>query len=210
MVLFAWSCLPVLARVAETYRSLRSYYFEGKSISGSTIEDNKSRSEVGFVVAFAAPNKFRLEFRYPNAGEWLRVSDGNYLLETRSATKESRRTPSTERTIRVLSGSPVYNFERLSKTAENAMVMRTDWVEVDGKKIEGHLIQFSAGRRPLRKAEWAGPSSVWVSKETGLVVKEEIRTHASHGAVFSESRRTTTIERFRIDRDESQTLFATQ
>lgn len=199
----------ILAKATEAYQSLRSYYFEGKTTAETTIKGKTTRSELGFVVAFEAPDRFRLEFRYPSAGNWLRVSDGKFLMESRSITKETRKTPITQSTIWTLKSSPLYNFERLSETAENPMLIRSDTVEVDGKQFDCHLIQFTSHRRELREGETAGPSMVWVAKDTALVLREEIRTSASVRGEVSESKRVTTIERFGMNENLSGGLLST-
>src|SRR6187402_1270344 len=126
----------ILVRTAEVYPALKSYMFEGKSVTENSIGGRSSQTAMEFTVAFQAPDKFRLEFRYANAGNWLRVSDGEFLLESRSIEKESKRTPATEWTIRILKSSPTANFERLSQTAQNPVVTRSETLEVDGKATE--------------------------------------------------------------------------
>jgi hypothetical protein len=112
--------------------------------------------------------------------------------------------------MRILNSSPIFTFERLSQTVENPLLMRSEPVEVDGKKVDCHLIQFSSGRRKLGKNERPGPSSVWVAQDSGLVLREEIRTSKTVGEENSESRYTTAIERFRINEEILSELFLTK
>ncbi|MEO8026009.1 MAG: hypothetical protein ABI823_06030 [Bryobacteraceae bacterium] len=206
--LWAEDAKDILMKATEVYDGLRSYSFEGKSVSETTIKGKTSKTEFEFDVAFQAPNKFRLEFRYPNAGNWLRACDGSVVHEYRSMTKESKRTPANEDSLRVLNGSPIFNFERLSQTAENTSLVRSEPIELDGKKIECQLIQFTSHRRALREGEQPGQSMVWVAKKDGIVLREEIRTTASLRGELSESKRTTSIEKFRINEDLPVELFS--
>ncbi|MEQ1948933.1 MAG: hypothetical protein ABL995_17210 [Bryobacteraceae bacterium] len=193
--------------VTRRYQGLKSYYFEGKTVAQSIFNGKTTETETGFTVALEAPAKFRLEFRYPTAGNWLRVSDGTSFLESRSITKESKVTPVKGREINALRASPLHNFERLSQTAVNPMIMRVEFIEVDGKKLECDFVQFEAGRRQLRKDEWPGPSMVWVSRSDRLVMREEIRTSAKTGENLTETRRTTFIEHFSVDQPLAAELF---
>lgn len=200
----------ILAKAAELYPSLHSYSFEGTAITEITIKGKVSQTALNFTVAYQEPDKFRLEFRYPNAGNWLRVSDGLFLLEIRTVTKESSRTPVTPYTIRALNSSPIANFQRLFKTAENPKVLRADAIEIAGRKIPCDVIQFTSHRRELRDNESPGPSLVWIAKDTGIVLGEEIRTSASMKGETSESKRTTSIVSFQINEGISHEVFSTK
>jgi outer membrane lipoprotein-sorting protein len=197
----------LLQELARRYQGLKSYRFDGKTIRQSIINGRTSQTETGFTVAFEAPAKFRLEFLYPNAGNWLRVSDGTFLRESRWITKKSRMTPAKRRDLNVLKSSPLYNFQRLSETAINPMIMRSEFVEVNGQRINCDLVQFEAGRRRLRKNERPGPSMVWISRADGLVMREELRTSAKKGSNLTETRRITSIERFTIEQPLPASVF---
>lgn len=200
----------LLEQVTRRYQELKSYRFEGKTVSESTVNRQVSKSETGFTAAFEAPDKFVLEFRYATAGKWLRVSDGKFLLERRTITNESKRTPVTGREMIMLKSSPLYNFEQLSQTAIKPMLVQAGFIEVDGKKIECDAVQFEAGRRMLREGESAGRSMVWISRADRLILKEEIRTNAKFGNNVTETLRTTFIEHFSVDQPLPAAVFDTQ
>jgi hypothetical protein len=80
--------MQILSKVAQTYRGLKSYHFEGATVAETNSVGGKSTSETGFVIAYMAPYKSRVEFRYPSAGNWIRVSDGRILSCYRSIRKE--------------------------------------------------------------------------------------------------------------------------
>ena len=156
----------ILARVAKTYRGLRSYQIEGRTISESTIADQTSKS-------YEAPNRFRVEYRYPDAGTWLRVSDGKRFVESRSLNDEYSQKPATAATLRVLRSLPLADFERLTNTAHYPLLMRSGVVFPQSGPFDCYMIGFESTRRPLRKGEWPGPSMVWVDKKSYLVLREE-------------------------------------
>lgn len=200
----------ILTKASNAFQSLKSYQFEGKSVSETTIGGKTSRTEVGYVVAFEAPNKLRLEYRYPTAGNWLRVSDGQYMLVRRTITKESRREPVTDRTIETLSSSPIYAFQTLSDTAEQPLLKGSETIEVGGHPVDCQVIQFATHQRQLMPGESSGTSTVWVDKQTGLVLREEIQTSATSGNSVSEGKRTITVDSFNVNSDLANDLFSTE
>ncbi len=207
--LWAQDAKVILEKVTAAYESLNNYYFEGRAVSEATIKGHTTKNELTFTVAFQAPDSFRLEFRYPTAGNWLRVSDGKFVRESRSMTKESKKTPVDQNTPYILNGSPLYNFERLSKTSNNPKITRSEVVAVGGKQIECSVIEFESHRRELREGETPGPSQVWVAKDTSLVMRQEIRTISTVRGEHSEAKRTTTIEKFELNAVVSKDLFST-
>jgi outer membrane lipoprotein-sorting protein len=207
--LYAQDAQPILEKVTAAYQALNSYYFEGKAVSETTMKGHATKNELAFTVAFQAPDKFRLEFRYPSAGNWLRVSDGKFVRESRSLTKESKRTPVNRNTPYMLNGSPLYNFERLSKTANKPTIVRSEVIQVGGKPVDCSVVQFESHRRELREGETPGISHVWVAKDTSLVLREEIRISSIVKGERSEAKRTTTIEKMNVDSGVSSDLFST-
>src|SRR5271156_4605635 len=82
LILSSASCLladdasQILKQTEETYRGVKSYRFEGATLSETKVGGSVSKSASSFVVAFEKPNKFQVEYVYPTAGNWVRVSDG--------------------------------------------------------------------------------------------------------------------------------------
>jgi len=207
--LLAQDAKAILAKVTDAYESLSSYHFVGKTLSETTIKTHTTRNELNFIAAYQAPDKFRLEFRYPDAGKWVRASDGQFLREVRTLTKEARKTPVDQNTIYLIHGSPTYNFEKLSRTATKPVVLKSEIVSVGGQQVDCQVVQFESHRRELREGETPGPSMVWIAKDSSIIVREELRTFAAVRGERSESKRTTTIETFSINKTLSQDLFST-
>jgi len=199
----------ILKRAAQAYQELKSYHFEGKSVSETTIAGKTTKTEVGFVVAYQAPDKMRLEFRYPTAGSWIRVSDGEFSLVTRTLTKESRRAPVTDRTMQTLNSSPIYAFQSLAESAEEPHLLPPEAIDIGGRPINCHVIRFAIHRMALRPDESAGTSTVWVDKQSGLVLRQEIRTSAAGGG-SSEGKRTIMVEEFHLNGDLASDVFSTR
>jgi len=200
----------ILAKAFDTYQSLKSYDFEGKSVTETTIAGKTTRTEVDFVVAYHAPDKLRLELRYPTAGNWLRVSDGEFMLVSRSLTKESRRAPITDRSIETLNSSPVYSLQRIGESAENPVLEKSETIEAGGRHLDCHVIQFAVHRQELRPGESSGKSTVWVDKKSGLIVRQEIRTSATSGNEVSEGKRIVMVDNFQLNGDLAEETFSTK
>lgn len=209
ILLAADSAQQLLEQVSRRYQELKTYHFEGKTVSQSILNGKATETETGFTAAFEAPAKFRLEFRYPTAGNWLRVSDGISFAESRSLTKESKVRAVTGNEVNALRGSPLHAFARLSQTAINPRILRADSIEIGGQTVECDLVQFEAGRRELSKEERPGASLLWISRSDHLVMREEIRTSAKTGENLTETRRTTFIERFTVDQPLAASVFDT-
>ena len=206
--LLAEDATAILTHASEVFQSLKSYRFEGETVSETTIKGKSSRSATKFAVAFESPNRLRLEYVYPTAGNWVRISDGETMFESRSITKESRRTPANEWTLRILNSSPVANFEKLATTAQTPIVIRSEAIELNGKPTDCHVIQFESHRRTLSETEHPGPSLVWVAKDTGLILREEIRTTATSRGELTETKRTTSVQKLLINQNQTPETFA--
>jgi outer membrane lipoprotein-sorting protein len=198
----------ILAKASQAYDALQSYQFEGKSVSETTIGGKATRSEVNFVVAYQSPNKLRLEFRYPTAGNWVRVSDGESMLVMRTLTKESRRAPADDRTVQTLKSSPVYMLQNLAETAENPHLLPSESIDIGGHPIDCYVIRFATHPLALSPGESAGTSTVWVDKKSGLVLRQEIRTSAS-GTEPTEGKRTVIVENFNLNGTLASDVFST-
>jgi hypothetical protein len=182
---------------------------EGRTTAEDTIAGQTTKSEVRFVVAYQAPNMFRIEFLYPGDGNWLRVSDGDTYVESRSLTGEYSEKPATTATLRVLRSSPLDVFEHLVHTAHYPLLMRSEFVFPKAGPVDCYLIGFESRRRPLREGEWTGPSMVWVDKKSHLILREDIRASLVSGGVLSENRSVTEIEIMRVNEEIPKSLFST-
>ena len=76
--------------------------------------------------------------------------------------------------------------------------------------MECDVIQFTSHRRELRDNETPGVSLVWVAKDSGLVLREEISTSALLGKNTTQSKRTTVIERYQVNEDLPPDTFQTE
>jgi outer membrane lipoprotein-sorting protein len=162
----------ILKQTEETYRGVKSYRFEGTTVSETKVGGSVSKSETSFVVAFEKPNKFRVEYVYPSAGNWVRVSDGTKTWKHRSITKELTETAASEDDLGILDGSPVSPFWNIGETASKPSVAGSESIEVSGKTHDCFVIQMQAPASAVPPGSEALPVKFWVDKSSHLILRE--------------------------------------
>src|SRR5690242_5793610 len=96
----------IATKVADTYRSLTSYRFEGET-SRQLGSRGSGSNELKFDIAFEGPDKFRIEYKYPTAGDWIRVSDGKTLTRYRSISKQVNAAASSQTDVKLIESTPI-------------------------------------------------------------------------------------------------------
>jgi len=170
--LLADDASQILKQTEETYREVKSYHFEGSTVSETKVEKSVSKSESSFVVAFEKPNKFRVEYVYPTAGNWVRVSDGKTTWKHRSITKELTQAAATEDDLGILDGSPVSPFWNIGENASSPTVAGSDSIDVGGKNHDCFVIQMQAPAPADRPGTEALPIKLWIDKSNHLILRQ--------------------------------------
>ncbi len=197
----------ILKNTEETYRNLKSYAFEGTTTSETKMGASISKSAMSFVVAYKEPNEFRLEYDYPAAGKWERVSDGKTLWNHRSITKESKETPVTDDDLRMLEGSPVATFSDLGEGAAKATVVGSEAVSIGGQSFDCFVVQFD---QPNPRAEGAAkplPVKLWIDKTRHLVLRQVSGSEGRNGGSSTENTRTVNFTRVDVNQSIPDDLF---
>ena len=162
----------ILKQTEDTYRRVKSYHFEGTTVSETRVGGSVSKSETQFVVAFEKPNKFRVEYVYPSAGNWVRVSDGTKTWKHRSITKEMTEAAATEDDLGILDGSPVSLFWNIGENAANPSVAGSESIEVGGKSHDCFVVQVQLPTPTDATGAAALPAKLWIDKSNHLVLRE--------------------------------------
>jgi len=160
----------ILKQTEATYRGVQSYRFEGTTVSESKMEGKASKSETSFVVAFQKPNKFRVEYDYPSAGDWVRVSDGTNTWKHRSITKELTESKAADEDLGILDGSPVSPFWNIGESATSPSVAGSEAIEVGGKTHDCFVVQVQLPSE--RQGTQAVPVKLWIDKSNHLILRE--------------------------------------
>ena len=211
MLLLSGSCLAqdaqqILQKVSDTYSGLKSYYFEGSTISENRIKGGSTQFEVGFAVGFTQPDKFRVEYRYPNAGNWVRVSDGKTFCNYRSEKKDLKQQPVSPADLSILRGTVISSFERLPESLNNPKVVRTENIEVGGRSIPCYVIEAERKAHSLLEGVEQLPIQLWIDKEHNIVLRQVTGTRSK--ASETENSRTVKFTQARIDEPQEDSLFA--
>lgn len=201
----------LLAKVGETYRNLKSYQFEGTTLSESKTKSADSKSETEFVVAYAEPNRFRVEVRYPQAGNWVRVSDGKTFSRFRSSTKEFRQEATDPADVRLVKGTIIGTLEHIDRGATNAKLVGSEKVTLDGHDVDCHVVEFQPSGQSLLPGMQILPSRVWVDKERFLVLRHVTGTRAGGNSEQSTTNTmTTTFTVAKINEPVTDSMFAVE
>jgi outer membrane lipoprotein-sorting protein len=190
----------ILKNTQETYRNLKSYDFEGTTTSETKMGAKVSKSETSFVVAYKEPNEFRLEYDYPSAGKWERVSDGKTLWNHRSITKESKQSPLADDDVRMLEGSPVAVFSQVGEGVTKATVAGSEAVSIGGKSFDCFVVQFEQGSA----TQGSRPVKLWIDKTRHLVLRQVTAPEANGS---TENTRTMMFTRVEVDQTVPDELF---
>ena len=198
----------ILAQVADTYRSLNSYRIEGTIRSETDVRNSSYKSESEFVVAFAEPDRFRIEYRYPSAGTWLRTSDGKLFTTFRSISNQFHQEPADSSTIRVLRSSPIALFETIDRDAKNPVLAGSETIALEGQNHDCDVIRYDGPPRTLPTGASQLPNKVWIDKGSHLVLRQVTGTLTTAGAETTKNERTTQFTKIRVNEPLAATLFA--
>ena len=163
----------ILKKAGETYQSLKSYQFEAQVVTETVSESNESRSRSTRTSAAILPDRRRLESKGDRFSSGLRVYDGQTVWEFRARANQFARQnqaaykPPMMNTLR----DPVDQYKALDK-AEGAKLLREESLEAAGGVRPCWVIEVPSNSRPGGPILETSPSTYWVDKSTGLVLKE--------------------------------------
>ena len=185
----------ILKQVAETYKNLRSYHFEGRYTLEQVTEsiglkDEFKREEL-FVNAAIKPDRYRIESKNTHISV-TSISDGKTKWVYAPGPNEYTRTE--EGPVRLVTGGPVKNSATMAHLA-NATNLLAEYSRVDDRlgvaKIIGEETLEIGGRRSdcfvieaYYFAESTGSQTntltrkLWIDKSRNIVLREIQHTEA--------------------------------
>lgn len=202
--------MQILGKVGQTYRGSKSYHFEGTTVSETDSAAAKSTSETEFVVAYAAPNKFRVEFRYPNAGNWVRVSDGRTLSRYRSITKELKQQAAGSDDLNILNGTLMVSLNDIDQGVKKATLLHSEPVSLGGQNVDCYVVEVERDQPHLLPGTESLPEKLWIDKSRFIVLRRELGTKSATESADKATKniRTTTFSVARINEPVEDALFA--
>jgi outer membrane lipoprotein-sorting protein len=205
--LLADDASQILKQTEDTYRGVKSYHFEGTTVSETKVGGSVSKSETSFVVAFEKPNKFRVEYLYPSAGNWVRVSDGKKTWKLRSITKELTEAAATEDDLGILDGSPVSPFWNIGENASSPSVAGSESISVGGKSYDCFVVQVQLPSTSDRPGVQPPPVKLWIDKANHLILREVSGTVAQGKGAAGGNLRTITFTYAEVNQAVPDDLF---
>jgi outer membrane lipoprotein-sorting protein len=180
----------VLAKVRDTYRSLRSFQVDGDTVVESYNKEMRSEMDFPFRADFASPAKVRIETKNAVMAT-LVVSDGRttwaYIPATKTYSKvdlEGSQKPNAAKeyatgseAFMAASGAAGLGFDvfqsGIADGVKEASILREEeLVELEGKKVPCYVVRVSY---ELTKEETEGLPAVktyWIDKKDFIVLRE--------------------------------------
>jgi outer membrane lipoprotein-sorting protein len=195
----------ILQKTSDTYGNAKSFHLTASIVSETKAGGSKmASSQTEQDMVLVRPDKVRVEFRYPSAGSWLRVSDGKMHTEYRALTKEVNQKPATPDDIGMLRNTILLHLEELTEGLKSAKLVGSEPFTLDGKSIDCHVIEAIYEPANLPPGAEALPTKYWIDKSRFIVLREVSGSTAKK----SENLRTTTFSTARINELVADHLFA--
>jgi outer membrane lipoprotein-sorting protein len=217
VVLMAWTqassqkvndATGLLKRVRETYDSLRSFQFEGMTVTESRGTGMQSKMEVPFESDFAEPYKMRIESKFPLMPV-LMVSDGKTTWVYISSTKIYSKIVELETGgwhdafigYSAAAGMPNILQLEIADHVKQAKILREEDVQLEGESTACSVVEVEYARS--KDAE-ALPEIVtyWIDQRRHVVLRESFQYHQKAGNVFpisQDTQSTTTLTKVRLN-----------
>jgi outer membrane lipoprotein-sorting protein len=206
---FAQDAREILTKTAENYRNLKSAQFDGNTITVTRMGGGAAMtSDLGFQVAFADPNKVRVEFRYPNAGNWIRVCDGTTLYGYRSITGDLKKEPAGAEVLGLVRTTPISDYQGLDQGVTEAKLIGSEKLAIGGTEVDTYVLEIKRDGNSLIKGLERAPSKLWIDKDRHVVLKEVTTTRSGEGSTATENEKTTTFTIIKVNEDIPGKLFA--
>lgn len=196
----------LVIKVADTYRNLKSYRFEGTTTRASANGSNRT-NELKFDIAMENPDKFRIAYEYPTAGNWVRVSDGKTLTRYRSITKQVNAAAASPSDVRLIESTPIARYSHLDEIADQAKIVGSEKLSIGGRTVDCDIVEIP-GPKPQFDGIRALPTKLWIDKSTNLVYREVSGTESGSGNSLNQEIRTTDYSNIQTGVDIPDTLFA--
>jgi outer membrane lipoprotein-sorting protein len=203
--------MELLKKVAESYRNLKSYHFEGVEIRESRAEGTYSRAESPFIWALESPGKFRMETKAPSSMRMTWVSDGqiawNYNARLKQFTKKSA--PPAQQAGGSEPGAPRKTLNagipsitdriggvRIADLARSAKILREEAISVGGHSINCYVVEAEGRAQNIRGVSLPPPvTTYWVDKARLIVLR---KTHKGTALYFPHEERMETSEQITL------------
>lgn len=201
----------ILNQVGAKYASLQSYDFQGGIVAETRSGAGTSTSENSFQFVLSRPDKIRVEYRYPTAGSWVRVSDGKTTARYRSLTKEFTESAATPDDFDVfIRSTPISAYELIAERVQSATLTGSETVAVGTDNIDCYVLEVQYEFHSLLPDTEPLPTKYWIDKKRMIVLKQVsgTRSKSQTGGQRTENISTTKFTVAKIDEPVADALFA--
>ncbi len=168
----------LLKKISETYKSLKSYHFEGTMVVEMKAEGFQNMFEVPLMMAAIRPDKIRIETKSPSIGSKTVVSNGQttwtYLPELKQYTKKAFVPVEVDTGESAGRGGLglVSKYQRMEEQTKWAKILREEVVEFEGKSVRCCVMETEhKPRAGDTDIEWL-PRTLWIDTARYLVLRE--------------------------------------
>ncbi len=176
----------ILKKVNETYRNLKSYSFEYKTVFESTTEreglTSTTHNESLSRITAVRPNRLRAETKDSNSTALL-IADGQsvwmYSSQMNAYTKqaagtvdvfaETKSANSYHENMARLASAKLAAYARLTAAPRNITLLPNETVTVDGRQIQCYVLSIAQGAGSLKSN-----ARYWIDGERYLVLRESM------------------------------------
>jgi thiol-disulfide isomerase/thioredoxin/outer membrane lipoprotein-sorting protein len=203
--------MQLLKRVAQTYRSLGSYEIRAMKIEDQQLDEARDLSEIPLMMAEDKPGKFRIESKHPFMGG-AEVSDGKTAWEYIAMGHQYTKKPATPDADVPSEGAflptnYVDHYRHLPEKATEARLLREETLPFEGKDVRCEVVEVHFAPGPEAKPALGVPHTLWIAKESALVLQEMWESKGDMMGVSSKTRTTLVYKTIRINQPVPDALF---
>lgn len=226
VVLMAWTqassqkvddAAELLKKVRETYASLRSFQFEGMTVTESQGAGMQSKLEFPFEGDFAEPYKMRVELKSPLMPVLI-VSDGQttwfYMSSTKTYRKMDLETGDWPSAFEGSSAGAGVPYDMLQLTiadqVKGAKVVREEALQLEGENTPCFVVEAEYARSKEEAEALPVVKTYWIDKRRHVVLRESVRYHQKAGGSFPAALdilSTSTLSKVRLNEPVPDELF---
>src|SRR5215510_780458 len=185
----------VLRQVAETYKNLKSYHFEGRYAWEQATESmgliDETKSEEHFVSASIKPDRLRIESKnanfsvalvYDGKTKWVYASGANEYTKTEVApAKSATRLPAVDpRVYLARAANLLVVYTSVADRVREAKIAGEETLEIGGRRVDCLVIEVYYLRLSTVSEPIPPTRKLWIDKSRNVVLREnqriEVRT----------------------------------
>jgi outer membrane lipoprotein-sorting protein len=219
----------ILKKVAETYRNLKSYYFESNIVVKVKRGQTQVKMDSSIVLAAVKPDKMRMEIKKsPMMLDWVVISNGSTTWEFIPTRNEYTKKPGglttitakgidgVERTsdkdeyLRVMAvalGVLLPRYDNVMDGLKQARNLRDESLDLNRTNIDCYVIEAQYDTPEAFPGAISSAKVFWIDKKRYVVVREEYTAKIDSSMGAQEHVHTNILTVVKLDELLPETLF---